>query len=66
MIVVASQAITAAGLAYGWPQGRILWAGIELSVAEVLLICNSTMSLEGMIKGLAGHLVRMSRLDLTG
>ena len=66
VMVVAIQAITAAGLAYGWSRSGILWAGIALSIAEVILICNSMMSLEGMIKELAGHLVRMSRLDLTG
>ena len=66
VLVVAIQAITAAGLAYGWSRAAILGAGIGLSVAEVVLVVNSMLSLEHMIKELAGHLVRMSRLDLTG
>ena len=37
-----------------------------LSVAEVVLICNSMIGLETMIKVLSKHLVRMSALDLTG
>ena len=66
VIVATIQAVTAAGLSYGWSKGSIVGTGVVLSVAEVALICNSMLSLEGMIKELAGHLVRMSRLDLTG
>ena len=65
-IVATIQAVTAAGLAYQWSAATILGAGIVLSVIEVVLICNSMLGLEAMIKELAVHLVRMSRLDLTG
>jgi len=66
VIVVSIQVLVALGLEQGWSRWTILGSGIGLSIAEVVLIVNSMMGLERMIKELSIHLGRMSRLDLTG